>query len=155
MSSENNTNQNNDNDSTNKFDEAFNKSSKITQDYILSEKFEENIKLICKIEKLDDEKSNIIIENLAVSILIGILPIGEAKTMLTDSFKSSGILIEDFTASSIIKLALLINVISFYSFEIAKLAKLGRDPITPLRKLIFFINISFSLLSVFLISHIL
>ncbi|MEI6352992.1 MAG: hypothetical protein WCO35_03620 [Candidatus Nomurabacteria bacterium] len=88
---------------TDKFDMAFSKSSKAIQDYILSEKFEENIRLICKIEKLDEDKSNIIIENIAVAILVGLLPITEAKTTLIESFKTSGILIEDFTAGMVLK----------------------------------------------------
>lgn len=86
-----------------KFDVAFNQSSPAIQNYILSEKFEENIKLICKIEKLDDEKANIIIENITVSVLVGILPINEAKNTMIESFKASGILLEDFSAGLILK----------------------------------------------------
>ncbi|MFO0743929.1 MAG: hypothetical protein U0469_02675 [Candidatus Paceibacterota bacterium] len=86
-----------------KFDLAFNQSSPAIQNYILSDKFEENIRLICKIEKLDDEKANIIIENVAVSILVGILPITEAKNTLMESFKASGVLLEDFSAGLIMK----------------------------------------------------
>ena len=86
-----------------KFDLAFNQSSPAIQNYILSDKFEENIKLICKIEKLDDEKANVIVENVAVSVLVGILPINEAKNTLIESFKASGILLEDFTAGLILK----------------------------------------------------
>ncbi|MEN9338659.1 MAG: hypothetical protein RI945_384, partial [Candidatus Parcubacteria bacterium] len=77
--------------------------SPVIKDYILSDKFEENIKLICKIEKLEDEKSAIIIENVAVSVLIGVLPITEAKETLIESFKSSGILLEAFSAGLILK----------------------------------------------------
>jgi len=87
----------------NPFDLAFNKSSPVIQEYILSDKFEENIRLICKIEKLEDEKSEVIIENIAVSILIGILSITEAKETMIESFKASGILLEPFTAGLILK----------------------------------------------------
>lgn len=85
------------------FDRAFNQSSPVIQNYLLSDKLQENIKLICKIEKLDDEKSQIIVENVAVSILVGLLPINEAKETLIESFKSSGIIIESFTAGMLLK----------------------------------------------------
>lgn len=88
---------------TSQFDRAFNQSSAIIQDYLLSDKLQENIRLICKIEKLDDEKSQIIVENITVSILVGLLPINEAKQTLIESFKSSGILLEPFTAGMILK----------------------------------------------------
>ncbi|HPX52329.1 MAG TPA: hypothetical protein PLE26_00885 [Candidatus Paceibacterota bacterium] len=88
---------------TSKFDTAFENSSKTIQDYILGDKLEESIRLICKIEKLEGEKAQIIIENIAVSILVGLLPINEAKETLIESFRSSGIILEPFTASSILK----------------------------------------------------
>jgi hypothetical protein len=87
----------------NPFDIAFNKASPTVRDYILSDKFEDNVKLICKIEKLEDDKSNTIIENIAVSILIGVLPINEAKETMIESFKASGVILETFTAGLILK----------------------------------------------------
>lgn len=85
------------------FDTAFTNSSKAIQDYILGEKLEESVRLICKIERLEEEKAQVIIENIAVSILVGLLPINEAKETLIESFRSSGIVLESFTASSILK----------------------------------------------------
>ncbi len=87
----------------NKFDEAFGNASKTIQDYILGEKLEESVRLISKIEKLEGEKARIIVENMAVSILLGLLPINEAKEALIESFRSSGMVLEPFTASSILK----------------------------------------------------
>ncbi len=88
---------------TTQFDSAFKKSSPVIQNYILNDKFEENIKLICKIEKLDEDKAKIIIENITVSILVGLLPISVAKDTMIESFRSSGILLESFTAGMIMK----------------------------------------------------
>lgn len=88
---------------TDQFDEAFKKASPVIQDYILGNKFEENIKLICKIDKLNEEKANVIIENVAVSILVGLLPIEKAKNTLIESFKSSNVLIENSAAENILK----------------------------------------------------
>lgn len=88
---------------TNQFDIAFKKSSPVIQDYILGNKLEENIALISKIEKLDDEKSRTIIENITVSLLVGLLPISEAKDTLIESFRSSGILIEPLAAGMVLK----------------------------------------------------
>lgn len=85
------------------FDTAFKKSSSVIQNYILSDKFENNIKLICKIEKLDEDKAKIIIENITVSILVGLLPLSVAKDTMIESFRSSGILLESFTAGMIMK----------------------------------------------------
>lgn len=85
------------------FDTAFANSSKAIQDYILGNKLEESVRLICKIEKLEGEKAQVIVENIAVSILVGLLPINEAKETLIESFRSSGIMLEAFTASSILK----------------------------------------------------
>ncbi len=86
-----------------KFDKAFSESSPVIQDYILSNKFEDNIKLICQIDKLNEEKANVIIENVAVSILVGLLPLEEAKNTLLESFKISGVAIENSAAESILK----------------------------------------------------
>ena len=58
------------------------------QEYILGDKLEENVKLICKIEKLDEEKARVIIENITISILVGLLPISIAKETLIESFRS-------------------------------------------------------------------
>lgn len=88
---------------TSQFDIAFKKSSPLIQNYILSDKLEENIKLICKIEKLDEDKAKIVIENITVSILVGLLPISEAKDTMIESFRSSGIILESFSASMIMK----------------------------------------------------
>lgn len=85
------------------FDRAFNQSSLIVQEYLMSEKLQENIKLICKIEKLNDEKSQIIVENVVVSLLVGLLPINEAKNTLMESFRASGIILESFTAGMLLK----------------------------------------------------
>ena len=85
------------------FDNAFKNSSQIIQNYILSEKLEENIKLICKIEKLHEERAQVIIENIVVSILVGLMPIDSAKETLIESFRASGILLEPFAANMIIK----------------------------------------------------
>lgn len=94
---------NNDDLITTQFDTAFKKSSPVIQTYILSEQFEENIRLICKIEKLAEEKALIILENITVSILVGLLPISEAKDTMIESFRSSGIILESFSASMIMK----------------------------------------------------
>ncbi len=94
---------NNDDIITNQFDNAFKNASPVIQNYILGDKLEENVKLICKIEKLDEDKAKIIIENITISILVGILPISSAKDTLIESFRSSGILIESFTAGMIMK----------------------------------------------------
>jgi len=88
---------------TNQFDTAFKNSSPVIQNYILSDKLEENIKLICKIEKLDEDKAKVIIENITVSILVGLLPIDVAKETMIESFRSSGILLEPFSAGMIMK----------------------------------------------------
>lgn len=100
-----NTNHNNSNEDiiTNQFDEAFKKASPVIQDYILGDKLEENVRLICKIEKLDEEKARVVVENIVVSILVGLLPIDEAKNTMIDSFRSSGILLEAFTAGLLLK----------------------------------------------------
>lgn len=90
-------------DATDKFDRAFAKASPVIQDYILGNKFEDDIKLICKIDKLNEEKANVIIENVAVSILVGILPIEQAKDLLLESFRSSEVLIETSSAEAILK----------------------------------------------------
>lgn len=88
---------------TDQFDEAFKKASPVIQDYILGNKFEENIKLICKIAKLEGEKENTIIENVSVSILVGLLPLEKAPETLVESFKSSEILIDKNSAEKILK----------------------------------------------------
>lgn len=88
---------------TDKFDKAFSEASPVIQDYILSNKFEDNIKLICKIANLEGEKENVIIENISVSILVGLLPLEEAKNTLVESFKSSGISINKDSAEEILK----------------------------------------------------
>lgn len=95
--------QNNEDIISNQFDEAFKRASPVIQDYILGDKLEENVRLICKIEKLDEDKAKIVVENIAVSILVGLLPIDEAKNTMIDSFRSSGILLEPFTAGMILK----------------------------------------------------
>ncbi len=88
---------------TDKFDKAFAEASPVIQDYILSSKFEEHIKLICKIAKLEGEKENVIIENVSVSILVGLLPLEEAKKTLVESFKSSEVSIDKDSAENILK----------------------------------------------------
>ncbi len=88
---------------TNEFDRAFNEANPIIKDYILSEKFENDVKTICKIEKLENDKANIIIENVAVSILVGVLPIEDAKKTLLEAFKNTNILIEEFSIGLILK----------------------------------------------------
>lgn len=88
---------------TDKFDRAFSEASPTIQDYILSNKFEDNIKLICKIAHLEGEKENVIIENISVSILVGLLPLEEAKNTLVESFKSSGVTIDKDSAEEILK----------------------------------------------------
>ena len=88
---------------TDKFDKAFAEASQVIQDYILSNKFEEHIKLICKIAKLEGEKENVIIENVSVSILVGLLPLEEAKNTLVESFKSSEVSIDKDSAENILK----------------------------------------------------
>lgn len=85
------------------FDNAFKNSSQIIQNYILGDKLEENIKLICKIEKLYEERAKVIIENIVVSILVGLISIDSAKETLIESFRSSGIILESFSANMIIK----------------------------------------------------
>ncbi|MDQ1281716.1 MAG: hypothetical protein QG630_67 [Patescibacteria group bacterium] len=86
-----------------KFDRAFSEAAPVIQDYILGNKFEDNIKLICQIDKLNEEKANVIIENVAVSILVGLLPLEEARNTLLESFKISGVAIEISSAESILK----------------------------------------------------
>jgi len=99
-----NNNTNNSNDLVmNKFDEAFNKASLEVKNYILSEEFPKNISLICKLQKLEGEKENVIIENVAISILVGLLSTSEAKNTLMESFKISGILIEELNVQLILK----------------------------------------------------
>lgn len=88
---------------TSQFDRAFNEANPVIKDYILSEDFEKNIKTICKIEKLEEEKAVVIVENIAVSILVGLIPIEEAKNTLIESFKNSNIDIEPFAAGLILK----------------------------------------------------
>lgn len=88
---------------TTQFDTAFKNSSPLIQEYILGDKLEENVKLICKIEKLDEEKARVIIENITISILVGLLPISIAKETLIESFRSSGILLEPFSAGMIMR----------------------------------------------------
>lgn len=88
---------------TSQFDNAFKNASPVIQNYILGDKLEENIKLICKIEKLDEDKAKVIIENITVSILVGLLPIDVAKETMIESFRSSGILLEPFAAGMIMK----------------------------------------------------
>ncbi len=94
---------NNDDIITSQFDNAFKNTSPVIQNYVLSDKLEENIKLICKIEKLDEDKAKIILENITVSILVGLLPINIAKETMIESFRSSGILLESFSAGMIMK----------------------------------------------------
>lgn len=85
------------------FDEAFNKASQVVKDYIMNDKFEENIKIICKINKFEGEKENIAIENTAISILIGIYNFEQAKNSLIQSFKDANIAVDNETISNIIK----------------------------------------------------
>ncbi len=106
---------NEDNALTDNFDRAFSQASPVIQDYILSSKFEDNIKLICKIAKLEGEKENVIIENISVSILVGLLPLEEAKNTLLESLKSSNILIENSFAENILK-----NIDTYILSEIRK-----------------------------------
>jgi len=101
-------NQNNNTQASNdltmsKFDEAFNQASVEVQNYILSEEFPKNIALICKLQKLEGEKENVIIENVAISILVGLLSTKDAKNTLMESFKISGILIEELNIQMILK----------------------------------------------------
>ena len=88
---------------TDKFDEAFTNSSPVIQDYILSNKFEENIKLISQIVKMDNEKTNTIIENVAVSILVNLLPLERADIVLSESFKMADIAVEKESIENILK----------------------------------------------------
>ena len=92
-----------DNATVNKFDEAFNKSSQEVQDYILGEDFPKNIAIICKLQKLYEEKESVMVENMAVSILVGLLSTGDAKKILIESFGASGIILESFSADLILK----------------------------------------------------
>lgn len=100
---------------TDKFDKAFAEASPVIQDYILSNKFEDNIKLICKVANLEGEKENVIIENISVSILVGLLPLEEAKNTLVESFKSSGISINKESSEEILK-----NIETYILSEIRK-----------------------------------
>jgi hypothetical protein len=86
-----------------RFDEAFNKSSKEVQDYILGEDFPKNISLICRLQKLDSEKENVIVENVAVSILVGLLSTSDAKETLIESFRVSGVTLESLSADMILR----------------------------------------------------
>ena len=99
-----NNNTNNSNDLVmSKFDEAFNQTSLEVQNYILADEFPKNIALICKLQKLESEKENVIIENVAISILVGLLSTKDAKNTLMESFKISGILIEELNIQMILK----------------------------------------------------
>ena len=106
-----NTNDN----ATDKFDKAFSESSPVIQDYILSNKFEDNIKLICKVAHLEGEKENVIIENISVSILVGLLPLEQAEKTLEGSFQSSGIDIDKDSSQEILN-----NIDKYILSEIRK-----------------------------------
>ncbi len=93
----------NDDETIDQFDKAFKQTPQIIQDYILGEKLEKDIRMICEIEKIDSDKAKIIIENLIVSILVGLLPISEAKHTLLESLKTSNIKIEDNITEMILK----------------------------------------------------
>ena len=86
-----------------KFDEAFRQASQEVQDYILGEDFPKDIAIICRLQKLDEEKENVMIENVAISILLGLLSTSEAKSLLMESFKASGLTLEDLSANLILK----------------------------------------------------
>ena len=100
---------------TSQIDQAFNEANPVIKDYILSDEFESNIKLICKIEKLENEKAYTVVENITISILVGLLPINEAKSTLLESFISSNINIEAFAAGLILK-----NIDSYILSEVRK-----------------------------------
>ena len=89
------------NSTVNKFNQAFAESSPIVQQYITNEKLTEDIELICKIEKLNNQNSQTIIENISVSILVGLLTIPEAKNVLLESFKASGIVLSQIEVINI------------------------------------------------------
>lgn len=87
----------------NSFETAFQNSHPIIQDYILSDKLGENIKKICKLEKLDEELSKTILENISVSVLVGQINPQNMKENILEGFRNLNMQIEDFTINMIVK----------------------------------------------------
>lgn len=95
--------ENNEEELMNSFETAFQNSHPIIQDYILSDKLGENIKKICKLEKLDEELSKTILENISVSVLVGQINPQNMKENILEGFRNLNMQIEDFTINMIVK----------------------------------------------------
>ena len=95
--------ENNEEELMNSFETAFQNSHPIIQDYILSDKLGENIKKICKLEKLDEELCKTILENISVSVLVGQINPQNIKENIIEGFRNLNMQIEDFTINMIVK----------------------------------------------------
>lgn len=95
--------ENNEEELMTSFETAFQNSHPIIQDYILSDKLGENIKKICKLEKLDEELCKTILENISVSVLVGQINPQNIKENIIEGFRNLNMQIEDFTINMIVK----------------------------------------------------
>ena len=76
------------------FNNAYNKSHPYIQEYILSEKFKNDVIKILTLENINDEKHRIILENIISSLLVGIIKKEEIKDLLFNSFLASEIKVQ-------------------------------------------------------------